>query len=144
RQWGGKRQDDCHEQARERKAQRVRVALGQQVCNGLVVADRASEVSAQNAFPIAEVLLTKRSVETEGMTRGSDVGGRGAFAEHQLDRISGDQGDEEEDQGDYEPDDWQGVEDALEEGIQAVGSRVGVILRGASAKAVAEAKDAFP
>jgi len=78
------------------------------------------------------------------MTRGSDVGGRGAFAEHQLDRISGDQVDEEEDQGDYEPDDWQGVEDALEEGFQALVSSVVVILRGASAKALAESKDPFP
>jgi len=51
--------------------------------------------------------------------------------------------DEEEDQGDYEPDDWQGVEDALEEGFQALVSSVVVILSGASAKALAESKDPF-
>jgi hypothetical protein len=43
-----------------------------------------------------------------------DIGGRRAFAEHLLDGVSGDEMDEQEDQGDYQPDYWEGIEDALE------------------------------
>jgi hypothetical protein len=35
-----------------------------------------------------------------------------------LDRVSGDQVDQEEDKRNYEPDHREGVEDALEEGLQ--------------------------
>ena len=54
------------------------------------------------------------------MAGGGDVGGWSAFAEHLLDGISGHQVDQEEDEGDYEPDDRESVEDALEEGLQVV------------------------
>jgi hypothetical protein len=48
---------------------------------------------------------------------GLDVGGRRAFAEHLLDGISGDEVDQQEDEANYQPEDWEGVEDALEEGF---------------------------
>ena len=51
------------------------------------------------------------------MARGGDVGGRGAFAEHLRDGVSGDQVDEQEDEGDHQPDYRQHVEDALEEAV---------------------------
>jgi hypothetical protein len=54
-----------------------------------------------------------------------------------LDGVSRDQVDQEENEGDDEPDHWQGVEDALEEGLQE-SVRCFVILSAASAKAVAE------
>ena len=52
------------------------------------------------------------------MAGGRDVGGRSPFAEHLLDGVTGDQVDQEEDQGHYQPDYREGVEDALEEGFQ--------------------------
>lgn len=52
------------------------------------------------------------------MSRCGNVGGRGAFAEHLLDRISGDKVNEEEDEADHQPDHRQGVEDALEKSSQ--------------------------
>ena len=72
----------------------------------------------QHAFPVVEILLAERSVEAVGVARGGDVGGRRAFAQHLLDGISGDEVDEQEDEADHQPDDWQGVEDALEEEFQ--------------------------
>lgn len=47
------------------------------------------------------------------MTRRGDIGGRGAFTEHLLDGVAGHQVDQEEDEAYYQPDDWEGVEDAL-------------------------------
>jgi hypothetical protein len=35
-----------------------------------------------------------------------------------LDGVSGDKVDQEEDEADYQPDDWEGVEDALEDSFQ--------------------------
>jgi hypothetical protein len=35
-----------------------------------------------------------------------------------CDGVSGDEMDEQEDEAYYQPDDWEGVEDALEEGFQ--------------------------
>jgi hypothetical protein len=63
----------------------------------LVVADGAAEVAVEDAFPVTDVLLTKRGVEAEGVTGGGDVSGRGAFTEHLLDGVAGDEVDQEED-----------------------------------------------
>ena len=71
----------------------------------------------QDAFPVAEVLLAERGVEAVGVARGGDVGGRRAFAEHLRDGISGDEVDEQEDEAHDQPDDGQGVEDALEDAV---------------------------
>jgi hypothetical protein len=54
--------------------------------------------------------------------------------------------DQQEDEADYQPDDWEGVEDALEDGFQSQFSVLScliyvVILCGASANALAESKD---
>jgi hypothetical protein len=87
--------------------------LREKLRDRLVVADGAAEIAVQDAFPVAEVLFTKGGVESEGVAGGGDVGGRGAFTEHLLDGIAGDEVDQEEDQAHYQPDDWEGVEDAL-------------------------------
>jgi hypothetical protein len=52
---------------------------------------------------------------------GCDVGWRGAFAEHLLDGVSGDEVNQQEDKTDYQPNDWECVEDALEEEFQISG-----------------------
>jgi hypothetical protein len=63
-------------------------------------------------------LLAEQGVEAEGVAGGGDVGWRRAFAEHLLDRVSRDQVDQEEDEGHDQPDDWESIEDALEERFQ--------------------------
>jgi hypothetical protein len=49
---------------------------------------------------------------------GGDVGGWRAFAEHLRDGVAGDEVDEQEDEAHDQPDDREGVEDALEYGFQ--------------------------
>jgi hypothetical protein len=66
----------------------------------------------EDASPVIQVLLAYRDIEAVGVSCGLDVSGGGAFAEHLLDRVSGDEMDKKEDGGDYEPDDRQSVEDA--------------------------------
>ena len=58
-----------------------------------------------DAFPVVEVLFAERGVEAVDVTRGGDVGGRSAFAEHLLDGVSGDEVDEQEDETHDQPDD---------------------------------------
>ena len=98
----------------------------------------------QHAFPVVEILLSQRSVEAIGVTSGRDIGSRGAFAEHLRDGISGDQMDQQEDQAHDQPDDWQSVEDALEDGFQFSVLRHVVILSEACSNERAESKDPLP
>jgi hypothetical protein len=74
--------------------------LGNELSDGLVVAEGASEIPVQNAFPVAEVLLAKGGVEAVDVAGGGDVGGRRALAEDLLDGVSGDEVDEQEDEAD--------------------------------------------
>ena len=80
----------------------------------------------KEAFPVANVLLAQRRVQTECVAGGGDVGGGRAFPEHLLDGISGDQVNQKEDEADHQPDHWEGVENALEE---ALGHRMLVVDR---------------
>ena len=91
--------------------------------DGLIVADRASEIAVKHTFPVAEILLAEGSVEPEGVTRGGDVGGGCALAEHLLDGITGNEMNQKEDDADHQPDDWESVNDALEKGFQFSGSQ---------------------
>ena len=92
------------------------------------------------AFPVMEILLPEWFVEAKGVTRRRDVSGQSAFAEHLLDRVAGDQVYEKKDETDDQPDDREGVEDALEKGFQGLNFH-SVIPSVASASAPAESKD---
>ena len=65
------------------------------------------------------------------MACGSDVSRRRAFAQHLLDGISGDEVDQQEDEADHQPDDREGVEDALEDSSQlpVLGTQLSVVSR---------------
>jgi hypothetical protein len=65
-------------------------------------------------------LFAERGVEAEVVAGSGDVGRRRAFAEHLLDGVSGNEMDQQEDERHDQPDDWKGVEDALEEGFQSL------------------------
>lgn len=75
----------------------------------------------QDSAPVVEVLLSQGFVEFVEVAGGCDVGWRGAFAEHLLDGVSGDEVNQQEDKTDYQPNDWECVEDALEEEFQISG-----------------------
>src|SRR5215469_16847634 len=97
----------------------------------LVVANGASEVSPKHSFPVADVLFAERSIQAERVPGGGDVGRRCSFTEHLLDRIPGNQMDQEKDEADYQPDDGESVKHALEESSQfsVLGSRFSVVRR---------------
>jgi hypothetical protein len=65
-------------------------------------------------MPVAGVLLAQGGVESVGVTESADVGGGGAFAEHLHDGVAGDEMDEKKDDGDDDPEDGKGEEDATE------------------------------
>ena len=92
--------------------------MQQEMRHGLVVAEGLSEVAVEDTFPVAEILLAKRHVEAVGVAGSLDVGRGCAFAEHLLDGVTGDEVDEQKNEGDDEPEYWEGVEDALEEEFQ--------------------------
>ena len=73
---------------------------------------------SSDALPVSDVLLAERGVEAVGVAGGSNIRWRRAFAEHLLDGVSGNEVDKQEDQRHDEPDHRQGVEDALEDGLQ--------------------------
>jgi hypothetical protein len=68
----------------------------------------------ENALPVADVLRAEWEVESVGVADFGDLDGRRAFAENLLNGVSGDDVDEEENDGDDQPDDGDGIEDALE------------------------------
>ena len=94
--------------------QRVGIALGEQARDALVVAERWAEIAVQDTLPVVKVLFAEGGVEAKGVARGRDIGCRRSLAQHLLDRISWDQVDKQENEGDDEPDYWKGVDDALE------------------------------
>jgi hypothetical protein len=65
------------------------------------------------------VLFAERRVEAVKVPGGGDVRGGCPFAKHLLDGVSRDKVNEKEYKAHYQPDHWQGVEDALEKGFQS-------------------------
>ena len=82
------------------------------LADALVEAERWTEVAVQHAFPVMEILLAERDIETVGVAGGLDVGGGCAFAEHLQDGIAGDEVDQQKDQRDHQPDYRERVEHA--------------------------------
>jgi hypothetical protein len=74
----------------------------------------------EDSFPITQILLAEGRVEAVGVSRGGDIGCGRAFAQHLLNGVSGDEVDQEKDETHYQPDYWEGVENALEEDFQSV------------------------
>src|SRR5215469_17911573 len=74
-----------------------------------------AQVAAQHTSPIAHVLSAQRSVETIRMPCRLDVGCSRSFSQHLLNRIPGNQVDQEEDNRDHQPDHRQHVQNAMED-----------------------------
>ncbi len=52
-------------------------------------AEGLAEIGVEDAVPVVAVLLAQVGIEAVGVAEGGDVGGRGAFAEHLDDGVSG-------------------------------------------------------
>ncbi len=111
---GGDGDDDADEERGEGEGEGVGVALEDEVGDGVVQAEGLAEVGVEDAAPVVGVLLGEWGVEAVGVAEGVDVGGGGSFAEHLDDGVAGDEVDEEEDDGDHDPEDREGDEDAAE------------------------------
>ncbi len=114
---GGDGDGDADQQRGEGEGEGVGIALGDEVGDGVVQAEGLAEVGVENAAPVVEVLRVERGVEAVGVAEGGDVGGGGAFAQHLDDGVAGDEMDQEEDDGDYYPEDGEGDGDAADCGI---------------------------
>jgi hypothetical protein len=66
----------------------------------------------EDSVPVVAVLLAERCVEAVGVAECCDVGGGSSFAEHLDDGVAGYEMDEQEDDGDNNPEYWEGDEDA--------------------------------
>src|SRR5205823_5527987 len=86
--------------------------LNYELAHILVVAQRWAEISAENAFPVIQILFAQGRVESISMTSCLNVRGRGAFSEHLLNGIAGDKMDKHENQRDHEPDHRQRIQQA--------------------------------
>jgi len=81
----------------------------------------------EDSPPVVEVLLAEWDVEAVGVAGGLEVSSCGAFSEHLLDRVAGDEVNEQKDSRDDQPNDRERVEDALEESSQLSGLRSQVL-----------------
>jgi len=109
----GNSEADADEHGCNRERQRVRKMLEDEVEDGVVKAEGLAEVSVSDATPVAEILRVEWGVEAVGVTQDGEVGGGGAVAEHLDDGVSGNDVDEEEDDGDDQPKDGERGESAL-------------------------------
>jgi hypothetical protein len=79
-----------------------------------VEAEGLAEIAVEQAVPVIRVLDMKRQIKAVQVTEGIDVGGSGAFAEHLSDGVAGDEMDEKKDDGDDDPENGKGQQDATE------------------------------
>jgi hypothetical protein len=100
---GGDGSRDADEKGGDSEGERVRVALQDEVSDGVVEAEGLAEIDVEQAAPVVGVLLAERCVEAVGVTESADVGGGGAFAEHLDDGVPGNEVDEKKDDGDDDP-----------------------------------------
>ena len=66
----------------------------------------------QDAAPVVHILLAERDIQSVSMTRGNHVGRRCTFTQHLLDRIAGDEVDQQKDDRHHQPDYRQHVQQA--------------------------------
>lgn len=89
----------------------------------LLKAKRLAEIPAKNAAEKVDVLNADGPVEAEGVAKLGEVFGAGAFAEHLLNGIAGDEMSEQENHGDDEPQGGERKQDALEDAPEHIQER---------------------
>jgi hypothetical protein len=79
-----------------------------------VQAEGLAEVSVEGVAPVEEILGVYREIKFQGVAKGGDVRCGGAFAKHLDNGVSGDEVDEEEDDGDDHPEDGERDQNAAD------------------------------
>ncbi len=111
-------EDQRKKQRREREFEGIGIALQDEVGDGIEQSEGLTEVAVEDAAPVVEILLAEGAVEAVLVAEEFEVGRAGAFAEHLLHGVAWDQVDEQEDEGDDQPEDGDGVEETLDERAQ--------------------------
>jgi hypothetical protein len=86
---GGDRSRNADKESGDRESKGVRVALKDEVGDGVVEAKRLAEIHVEQTVPVVGVLLRERRVESIGVAEGIDVGGGSAFAKHLNNGVAG-------------------------------------------------------
>ena len=73
-----------------------------------------SQVAADDLPGIVAVLRVKRLIESQGVAQLFNLAGNGASAKHLLDRIAGNEVDEQKNQGQNQPKGRQGKQEAMQ------------------------------
>ncbi len=82
--------------------------------DGIVQADGVAQIAVQDAVPVVDVLRVEGQIEANIVTLGGYIGRGRALAQHHLNRVAGDQVDEQKDERDHQPDDRNGEHEAGE------------------------------
>jgi hypothetical protein len=77
-----------------------------------------------NAFPVIDILLRQRDIESIGVARGLNIGAGSAFTQHLLDRIAGNKMNQQENDRHNKPKDGNHVKqagcDVAEHGVESI------------------------
>ena len=103
------------EESAEGELERGRIALEDDAADGCLKFEGLTEIATEELLEIVAVLCEERLIEIESVAKLRDFAGRGAFAEHLLDRIAGDDVNHEKDQSEDEPERWKGEEKSSKE-----------------------------
>lgn len=121
---GGEGEKDGDKEGGDGESDGVRVALEDDLADILIETDGDAEISGENAVPVTDILLRDGEVESVGVARGLEVGGGSAFAEHLEDGVAGHKVDQKKNDGDDQPEDGEGVEEAGCEGAEQMSKLV--------------------
>src|SRR5712692_6826850 len=103
------------EESAEGELERGGIALEDDAADGCLELEGLAEITAEKLLEIVAVLCEERLIEIESVAKLRDFSGRGAFAEHLLDRIAGDDVNHEKDQSEDEPERGKGEEKSSKE-----------------------------
>ena len=112
---GGNGDGGADEKSAEGELERGGIALKDDAADRRLEFEGLAEIAAEELLEIVAVLREKGLIEIQGVAELGDFSGRGAFAEHLLDGIAGDDVNHEEDQSEDEPKRGECEEESLKE-----------------------------
>ena len=111
----GNNDSRADEESAEGELERGRITLEDDAPHGRLEFEGLAEIAAEELLEVVAVLGEEGLIEIEGVTELDDFSWRGAFAEHLLDGIAGDEVNLEEDESEDEPERGKGEEKSLKE-----------------------------
>src|SRR5258708_26578138 len=91
------------DQREKSKLERGGITLEDDAAHGGLELEGLPKVAAKELLPVVAILNEQRLVEIQSVPQLSDFPGRGAFAEHLLDRITGNDVNHQENQSEDKP-----------------------------------------